>query len=152
MSKKYQEIGVAVVDGSLLGVETTLVVQLFGSETRAVAGKKTTSSSKQTGSQAAGSSTKKLGLQMSGASLKVTGQSGEIVANSEGKFREPINPFSVNKILVSLLVGIIIGTFVFDLVLVSKKTPRLSSRSFAQLLFLGFILLIIVISKQGVII
>lgn len=157
MSEKYQEIGVAVVDGSLQETETTLVVQLFGSVTRAVAGKKTTSPSKQTGSQMAGSSsTKKLGLQMSGASTKVTGQSGEIVANSEGKFRgqinRQINPFSVNKILVGLLVGIIIGTFVFDLILVSKKTPRLSSHSFAQLLFLGFILLIIVISKQGVII
>lgn len=38
MNPRYQEIGIAVVDGQLNGVETTLVVQMFGTpETQAVA-------------------------------------------------------------------------------------------------------------------
>lgn len=143
LSEKYQEIGVAVVDGSLQGIETTLVVQLFGSETRAVAGKQT-----------AGESVKEKATTSEKIVSWPGGKPGEtVLVNTEGEQAREINPFSVTKVVAIFMVGIILGAFFFDFFLVSeKKTPRLSGRSFAQLLFLGFILLIIFISKQGVIV
>jgi len=82
------------------------------------------------------------------------GKPGEtVIVNTEEDQGSKINPFSVTKIITIFLAGVVFGAFLFDFFLVSeKRIPRLSGRSFAQLLFLGFILLIIVISRQGAII
>ena len=59
---------------------------------------------------------------------------------------------SLTKIISIFLAGVIFGAFLVDLLVVSeKRTPRLSSRSFAQLLFLGFIILMALFSQQGAI-
>lgn len=147
---KYQEIGVAVVDGSLLGVETTLVVQLFGSQASAVVNKPVAKPSPAVVKSPA----------VQPQPVKIVNQPAiptttqETVTNRvEGQFVPIINPFSLTKIVSIFLIGVIFGAFFFDFILVSdRKTPRLSGRSFAQLLFLGFIILLALISKQGAVI
>lgn len=138
LSEKYDEIGVAVVGGTLLGTETTLVVQLFG---------KPGFSSQITNSgevMARGN----LNEESSFAPLGI--QAGK--STQKGTF-ELINPFLLTKAIGFLLVGIIFVTFLLDLLFISnKKTPRLSSRTFAHLLFLGFIILMVIVSQPGLII
>lgn len=154
---KYQEIGVAVVDGSLLGVETTLVVQLFGSQATAIANKQVVQPSPAVAKAPAVESQPVKAENPPVVAVNqpvIPATTQETVTNKvEGQFVPIINPFSLTKILSIFLVGVIFGAFFFDFILVSeRKTPRLSGRSFAQLLFLGFIILLALISKQGAVI
>lgn len=137
---KYQEVGVAVVDGTLQGIQTTLVVQLFGTQAAAVAKEPV----------------KKLAPQPAVAqkpAILPEIPSGEaVVQKTEEKFIPMVNPFSISKVISIFLIGVIFGAFLIDFLVVSeKKTPRLSGRSFAQLLFLGFIILMALFSQQGAI-
>lgn len=149
MNSKYQDIGVAVVDGYLQGVETTLVVQLFGTQMKELAKKPI----KELIPQRAITKTPEVIRGEEEKSLLAPISSVETISsNKEGSFLPVVNPFSLTKMISIFLAGIILGAFLVDLLLVSeKKTPRLSGRSFAQLLFLGFIILLVLVSKQGAI-
>lgn len=131
INDKYQEIGVAVVDGSLQGVETTLVVQLFGTPYGAVASKP---QEKQIAQPAAVES--------------------PILSKEEAEIKpSPIaSPLDITKAIAIFVVGILLGAFIMDLILVSyNHTPRLSSRSMAQMLFLIFVLVASLMLKEGAI-
>jgi len=149
-NSKYQEIGVAVVDGSLLGVETTLVVQLFGSQTRTAVAKKPAAKPTVVAQKPA---VAEVPVTVSQPAKVPAVRSGEtIITSPEVKTAPVFNPFSLTKILAIFLVGSIFGAFLVDFLLISeRKTPRISGRSFAQMLFLGFIILLALVSKQGAI-
>lgn len=134
VNSKYQEIGVAVVNGTLQGVETTLVVQLFGT---------------QFGTVAAAKKPAKIPVQEKPVAVKNT---KEVLSNNYGI--SPVSsPFDLTKGLVIFIVGVLIGVFALDMILVSHRhTPRLSSKSLAQMLFLILVLIISFIIKQGSII
>lgn len=157
VNNKYQEIGVAVVDGSLLGVETTLVVQLFGSQAVTVANKPAAQSPSPAVAKkeapAPAPAVKTQSATTANAPLIPTTTQETVSQKVEGQFVPVINPFSLTKIISIFLVGVIFGAFLVDFLLVSeRKTPRLTGRSFAQLLFLGFIIILALVSKQGAII
>jgi len=150
MNSKYQEIGVAVVDGTLQGVETTLVVQLFGTQPVVTAKKPTTKTAPQPA--VAQKPVPVQGEEEKPVQIAQLPTSQTLVSQQEGRITPLFNPFSLTKIISIFLAGVIFGAFLVDLLLVSeKKTPRLSSRSLAQLLFLGFIILLALFSKQGAI-
>jgi len=159
VNSKYQEIGVAVVDGSLQGVETTLVVQLFGTQPVSMAKQpaKTPAQQPATQPQVAQKPAIVQGEEEEEAKLRPQAlpqlpSSETLVQKQEGQFTPVINPFSLTKVISIFLVGVIFGAFLVDFILISEKhTPRLSGRSFAQMLFLGFILLLAIVSQQGVI-
>lgn len=151
LNGKYQEIGIAVVDGTLQGVETTLVVQHFGSQVKVVAKKPVKEVSPS--QEIAKSPVVIQGESQKTESVQEVPTTQTISPDTEGRFKPIINPFSLTKIIVIFLAGTLFGAFLGDLLIVSeKKTPRLSSKSFAQLLFLGFIILLALVSKQGAII
>lgn len=135
INSKYQEIGVAVVNGTLQGVETTLVVQLFGTPYGAVISKQIPAG---TGNS-----------QSTAASLTKTRQ----VLTKGFETKIPIsNPLDLTKAMAVLVLGILIGVFVADVILVShRNTPRLSSRSLAQMMFLLAVLLASFFIKKGAI-
>lgn len=143
VNSKYREIGVAVVNGTLQGVETTLVVQLFGAQfgTTAAAKKPVQTSSKK--------SAVSVPVYEKPAAVKNT---KEVLSNNYGI--SPVSsPFDLTKGLVIFIVGILIGVFALDMILVSHRhTPRLSSKSLAQMMFLILVLIISFIIKQGSII
>jgi len=150
MNSKYQEIGVAVVDGSLQGVETTLVVQLFGTQPVVTAKKPTTKTAPQPA--VVQKPVPVQGEEEKPVQIAQLPTSQTLVSQREGRITPLVNPFSLTKTISIFLAGVIFGAFLVDLLLVSeKKTPRLSSRSFAQLLFLGFIILLALFSQQGAI-
>lgn len=133
VNAKYREIGVAVVTGTLQGAETALVVQHFGTPYGAV-------------NQPA---TKSKTVVPQESAVQIT--SKEVLSKSRGEV--PLtNPLDLTKAMVIFVVGILLGIFAIDILLVSRRdTPRLSSHSLAQMMFLIFVLLASMFIKQGAI-
>jgi hypothetical protein len=145
VNSKYQEIGIAVIDGTLQGVETTLVVQLFGTAYGAPAAQ---SPKPQVAEKPAT-------LPQPAETLAETPGAGEsaLSQTEKGKKVFPLtSPFDLTKAIVIFVVGILIGAFAVDILTVShRETPRLSSRSLAQMLFLIFVLVAGLLLKEGAI-
>lgn len=145
VNSKYQEIGVAVVDGTLQGAETTLVVQLFGTpygspavtqnkESKPVVEEKSPTAPKEVLAQSPET------------------QETSLVAVSSTSKTPVASPLDLTKILAIFTVGVLLGVFILDFFLVSRRqTPRLTSRSLAQMMFLIFILVASLLMKAGAI-
>lgn len=166
VNSKYKEIGVAVVDGKLQGSETTLVVQLFGtsygSAPNKVADKPKTETipvkevmpieepveipvEEQVVPTVAAEP-------VENPAVQPIFSTREILSKSTGKELPFTSPLDLTKAITIFIVGILIGVFGADLVMVSHHhTPRFSSRSFAQMVFLFFILGATLLVKQGAI-
>lgn len=149
---KYSEIGVAVVDGSLQGAETTLVVQLFGTPYGAPVPKV-----EQQPKPAEKPAKQPEAVAQKPEEVSELEQrpvaSKEVLSQGEKLKLSPVaSPLDLTKAMVIFIVGILIGAFAADLILVSHNhTPRLSSRSLAQMLFLFFVLVATLFIKQGAI-
>jgi len=136
IDNRFKEIGVAVVEGTLNGYQTTLVVQLFGTPSRLI-GKKTVEAKEQSPSVGF---TPASDLYQSGTGLGVE-ESGEL-----------INPLAVTKVMSAFLFGLIMGAILVDAYFVLKsKIRRSSGRSLAHAGFLAVIFFLIFLSQQGVI-
>ena len=138
-NKNYQEIGVAVVNGTLNGVETTLVVQLFGTPTPAP----TPMASQPTN----------LVSKLGESAEEVILVPAAMAQAKEGAVSPPLaSPFSITKTMAVFLLGVILGALVLDIFLVSRKRiVRLSGRNLAHLIFISFLLLAVIITTQGAI-
>lgn len=146
LNDSYQEIGFAVVNGTLQGVETTLVVQLFGTpagETAAAVAANSRPLFLSKPALASGESTSSAWFSDLAAGAQI----------QQGAVAQPIiNPFSFTKLMVIFLTGLIVGVLVLDIYMVKrKKLIRLTGRSLAHLTFLLFIILIILITEQGLV-
>jgi hypothetical protein len=141
---KYQEVGVAVVDGSLQGVETTLVVQLFGT----AYGVAVAESPPQVAEKPAM-------LPRPAETLAETPKAGESALPQTEKQEKAFplaSPLDLTRAMVVFVVGILIGAFAMDILTVShRETPRLSSRSLAQMMFLIFVLVAGLLIRGGAI-
>lgn len=144
MNPNYKEIGIAVVNGTLNGVETTLVVQLFGTPTPAPSLSKETQKTNplpvaQLGDASAAENKILTNLSLSQAS----GHSAAF----------PIfSPFWLTKTIVVFLLGLVLGALLLDVILVNRrKIVRLSGRNIAHMLFVGTALLAIILTQQGAI-
>ena len=131
LSTKYEEIGVAVVEGDLGGIDTTLVVQLFGAPAGRIAQAKT----------------KEV------VSTPVPSPSTFIAsAQTESTLVEnPLfSPLDTTKGMSTAVLGLLLGVFAVDEIIVyRKKIFRVTGRGVAHMSFLGIILLIVVILKSG---
>lgn len=122
-SSKYQEIGVAVVDGKLGGQETTLVVQMFGTPL--------------TSQPAIGGASS---FTIKAAAPEITPYPTPIPIRSVTPQRGNAltNPFSVSKIISLAILGIILAVLVIDIVAVGRqKIVRWTSISLAHFIFLA---------------
>lgn len=150
LNNKYEEIGVAVVNGTLDGVETTLVVQLFGTPTPAPLVEKPVvpvsalteifPPSPELGETAV--------TEGKASMVKIAvAQAGE-----EEGVTPKLSPFLFTKTVAIFLLGIILGALVLDIVLVyKKKIVRLSGRNLAHLIFIGALLLAVILTTPGAI-
>jgi hypothetical protein len=139
INEKYREIGLAVVNGTLNGVETTLVVQLFGTPTPAPMARET---------EVVG----ELG-ESANARRELVLVPAALAQAEEGVLATPlISPFSLTKTLALFLLGLVLGALVLDVILVSRrKIVRLSGRNLAHLIFISFLLLAIIFTTPGAI-
>ena len=148
VNSKYQEIGVAVVNGTLQGVETTLVVQLFGTPYGSVA------------KQPAEAPTAEKSItvpveepnQEAAPAVASLPESNGVLARGQEQAVPVSSPLDITKAMAFIVLGILIGVFATDVLLVSRRqTPRLSSRSLAQMVFLIAVLIAGFLVKQGAI-
>ncbi len=128
LGERYQEIGVAVVNGTINGMQTTLVVQHFA---------------------------KPLISTLGDSDLpQATPAPQEQVITEETSLTKPvsnpINPLLVSKIITSFFFGLVIGALILDAYLVlKKKAHRLSASNVSQVTFLFVILLLVIFNRQG---
>ncbi len=123
LNSKYQDIGLAVVDGKLDGRETTLVVQMFGTKLSAP-------------SDIGKSSTTTISVQA--AETKVTTTPA------------PVSPFDVSRAISIVLLAIFVLVLIIDLFHLHRhKITRWTSSSLAHLLFMTFLLLTALIISRG---
>lgn len=159
LSPKYKEVGIAVIEGDLAGVDTTIIVQFFGTKyvdsTPAVpiAEAKSAATTKPTPT----ASPQKIAEDES--QTTPTFSPASLMASNEEspptgvKPKFTISPFSTTKSVSLMIVTVLLIVLVVDGVQVSKKKiARVGGRSFAHIAFLGMILTIALILRAGQII
>lgn len=153
LNGRYKEVGLAVVNGTLNGVETTLVVQLFGTPTPTpapVAQKPSVTT--PAASESAPTSGPELG-EASTIEEKFSLMPAALAQAEEEENGRPLaSPFSLTKTFAVLLLGIILGVLILDVILVSqRRIVRLSGRNLAHLIFVTMLLLAVILTTQGAI-
>ena len=137
-SSKYKEIGIGVVEGDLAGVDTTIIVQFFGSayaDTVPI------------------SPVAEVAPKLTPAPAPIVLATPEPTVAPTPISRVLISPFASTKGISSATVVLLLGVLVVDGVATSRRRiVRIGGRTFAHLAFLGMILAIALILKAGQII
>ncbi len=157
LSSKYKEIGVAVVEGDLGGVDTTLVVQFFGTSQSGVV------------AQVPGSASSDLNATSKTTEITITPTPtlipqgfafvspeptkmptiASLPSQKEG-FRVLISPFQTTKgISIATTLVLLVVMVIDGLVVARNRIPRVGGRTFAHLAFLGMILAIVLVARAG---
>ncbi len=127
LSPKYQEIGIAVVDGKINGVETTLVVQMFGTPQANLP-------------QAASGQTSVI---------------KKVLAVESGSVQAPkliLSPFDISRSISLAFVILLITVLAFDWLIVWRRNlVRLSGKTWAHLTYFLTLFIILILLKQGLI-
>lgn len=127
LSPKYQDIGIAVVDGRLNGVETTLVVQMFGTSQSALPSVTSENTS---------------------VVPRVFAQETRASALSSLQ----LSPFDVSRSISLAFAILIIITLAFDWLIVWRRNIiRLSGKTWAHLTYFLTLLAILILLKQGLV-
>lgn len=152
LSPKYKEIGVAVVEGDLAGVDTTIVVQLFGSpvtqptSVTPVAQKSEFTPSEVSAKEPAPSQEEAVSLSGS----EGQGLSYKFTEGTSGVSQVPVSPYSATKNFSLVIVAVLLGVLIVDGLIVSRRRiVRVAGRSFAHVSFLGMVLAILIIARAG---
>lgn len=157
LSANYDEIGVAVVEGDLNGVDTTIIVQLFGKRYSTNIASATTNVSAKTEVPQTSISPRPTNTPVpSPTPTIILENSGEIAEQYDiprGKptpFEVLISPFSTKKGFSAATTSVLLITFAVDAIYLAKrKVARVGGRTFAHIIFLGMILAIIILVQSG---
>ncbi len=126
LSSKYKEIGIGVIEGNLAGVDTTIIVQFFGTkyaDTVPVA-------------------------PIAEVKAAVASPIPILVPA-----KVLVSPFNITRSVSLGIMGLLLFVLVIDGIFVSKRRiARIAGRTFAHIAFLGMILAIALILKAGKII
>lgn len=125
LNSNYQEIGIAVVDGILLGQKTTLVVQMFGRAFEPLAAKPEIDVG---------------GKKFEIASQEIKKDNPLVAVAGSSKQIEPslINPYLTTKVLAITLMSFIGVLLAADMIALKRRGVfRLSSHHLAHMSFLG---------------
>lgn len=162
LSAKYVDIGVAVVEGSLEGIDTTIIVQLFGyplGETQAVVAQ--AKQATPTPKPKVESSTNSAALLItatpmpSATPVPVSANTSALdtlppAQNESSALKVLLSPFQTTRGISIAITALLIIVFLIDLVVIlRRRIPRSSSRTFAHIAFLGMILAIVILAKVG---
>lgn len=168
LSAKYSEIGVAVVEGDLDGVDTTIIVQLFGTKYQDASLAEAPPSEKIAADIQADSQTNEVKLVPSpmpttAPAPTIAQEMVYITSADQGSFTQEqtssahqqvlISPFYATKGVSVITVLMLLGVLIIDGIITHQnKTVRIAGRTFAHLAFLGMILAMALLAKAGSII
>lgn len=126
VSDKYQEIGIAVVNGVLNGVKTTLVVQHFGTPLNS----------------------SHISLNSDQEKIYLSGSNqNKVLSQTTSKV---ISPLQISKIVGFILFGIIlIVLFIDSYITLKNQTHRITGSATGHIGFLVVILLLLLLTQQG---
>ncbi|QQS38691.1 hypothetical protein IPM62_04890 [Candidatus Woesebacteria bacterium] len=151
LSSKYEEIGIGVVEGDIDGVDTTIVVQFFGTRSAKDKTSVPVAAAYTVDETVVTPTTQPVTPTVSKEKPVVVGdiQNGKTAMNSKSSSYE-ISPFSATKTISLTILGLLLVVMVVDSAIVlHKKVPRKSGRLIAHLTFLGMIFVIVLIVKAG---
>lgn len=161
LNPNYKDIGIGVVEGKLSGVDTTIIVQFFGSPLSGspslpIAQAKTLSAPIPT--------PKSVALALEATPIPTLSPNPSPTATPETfpiakaeettpKVASLFSPFSSTKNISIWVVGILLLVLSIDLIVVrSRRIARIGGRTLAHIAFFGMILAVIIILKAGKII
>jgi hypothetical protein len=153
LNGNYKEVGIGVVEGNLAGVETTIIVQFFGTPAggtasipEAKAKEATTVASLTPKPQvAAVIATPVATPKPTPTSLPTT--------TPESDSNVVVSPFATTKGVSMAIVGLLLLVLSVDLIVVRRRRiMRIGGRTIAHIAFLGMILAVLLILKAGQII
>ena len=145
INSKYQEIGIGVVNGTLGGIKTTLVVQHFAAPVVAMAESKKTETSKPVVSEE---------IVINDEQNKVTDtvnltSENQVLSQNQQNY---LNPLTLNKIFGLIIFSLIIVVLFIDGYITLKHgIHRMTGSTVGHIGFLIVILLFILYQQQGVI-
>lgn len=152
LNPNYRDIGIGVVEGSLAGVDTTIVVQFFGTP---LSGSPTIPVAKANETVSATPKPSSVSAALLLATPLPTPTPGvvSISQSTIGASLALVSPFSSTRNISLLVTGVLILVLSIDLIVVrSKRIMRIGGRTLAHLAFFGMILAVILILKAGQII
>lgn len=127
LNPNYKEIGIGVVEGGLKGVDTTIIVQFFGSK-----------------------QIKAPSIPNVKAEENVSTVSAEAVSSDVTSGNAVVSPLASTKSVSLAVVGILLMVLSVDLVLIRKgRIARIGGRTLAHIAYFGMILAVILILKAG---
>ena len=166
LNGNYKEIGLAVVNGTLNGVETTLVVQMFGTPLAStpVAQKPSTVKAPTPTPTVSITPVEPVVSEVAEKTPETNEIKEEIeepapltriaLAQAQEEDQSPplLSPFMLTKTVAIFLLGLILGALLLDIILVyQKRIIRLSGRNIAHLIFIGGLLLAVILTTPGAI-
>ncbi len=138
LSARYKEIGIGVVDGKLAGVDTTIIVQFFGTKLGDTLPTQPVAKANPTPAPLA---------QVKAATPVPTPMP---TAPSQVQPAVQISPFTLTKSVSMGVISILIVALVLDTFVIQKKRLfRPGGRAYAHFAFFGMILAILIIAKAG---
>jgi hypothetical protein len=149
LSPKYRDIGVAVVEGRLSGVETTIIVQMFGTRyaTASVPVVPPAKAETATLPKIAPTAAPQVFLP-SPASLPVLSVPGG--GETKAAPLTLISPFTTTKGISLAIIGVLMAILLVDQVVISRRAiMRIGGRAFAHFAFLGMIAVVVLILRAG---
>lgn len=151
INSKYQEIGIGVVNGTLGGIKTTLVVQHFG--TPIVASNTNQPENKQNQAQSQPQTQPEIIPDIKNNSVFT--EEVELLANQKilsDQKTDYINPLTINKTVGIIIFSLIIGVlFVDGYFTLRSGVNRLTGSNISHIGFLLIILLFMIYQRQGAI-
>jgi uncharacterized protein YkwD len=143
LNPNYREIGIGVVEGSLAGVDTTIIVQFFGTTLSGAPSIPVAQAATRTPTPA------------TPTPKPIPTQTPVLVATPTPGAASVtyISPFSSTKNLSMAILGVLLLVLSIDLIVVRRKRiARIGGRTIAHIAYLGMILAVILILKAGQII
>ena len=152
LSPKYKEIGVAVIEGDLAGVDTTLVIQFFGTnyaDTIPPAPIAQVTPTPVITSTPIPTQVVPSVVTATPIPLPSPSEAAGLTVLTAEKPTVLISPFNTTKTVSLAIVVVLLGVLVIDGVVTSRRRiARIGGRTFAHLSFLGMILAIVLILKM----
>ncbi|KKQ52101.1 MAG: hypothetical protein UT19_C0004G0062 [Candidatus Woesebacteria bacterium GW2011_GWB1_39_10b] len=159
LSGKYKEIGVAVVEGDLGGVDTTIIVSFFGtnisdttSQVPVVAAKPQIEVTPTPQSLATFTPTPPYlaGVVTPTQGIEKIITLEEPVQERAGRYQILFSPFeSTKEVAVATTVLLLVVLIIDGIIVTRRNITRIGGRTFAHIAFLGMILAILLIAKVG---
>ncbi|HEX6977597.1 MAG TPA: CAP domain-containing protein [Patescibacteria group bacterium] len=146
LSSKYREIGIGVVDGKLAGVDTTIIVQFFGTKMADTIPVQPVAKAEPTVAPIVGQV--KAATPLPTVNPTVLPTATPAVAATSPQLQ--VSPFNITRsislgVISVLIIALVVDTFVIE----KKRLVRAGGRAYAHFAFLGMILAILIIAKVG---